>query len=65
MKRIYVLYDGRAWGGDTDEAAVLEAWGPRDGRPSLKHWNGTDGVLYSYRVLADGTTYDERQEEMP
>jgi hypothetical protein len=47
---VWVLYDGRADGGDTDDASVLEAFSSRkDLKNSLyRNWNGHDGVLYEY-----------------
>lgn len=64
-KRIWILYDGRAAGGDTDDAAVLEAWGPRKGKPDMRHWHDHDAALYSYRQGPNHTAEDERREEFP
>jgi len=63
-KRAYILYDERAIGGDTDEASVLEAWGPRETSPPLYHWQGHHAVLYSYAVIDGNTLVDERVEKI-
>lgn len=52
-ERVYawILYDGRAESGDTDDAAVLEAFSSRrDLRDNLYHWRGHDGVLFEYDI---------------
>lgn len=63
MSRMYILYDGRAAGGDTSEASVLvccetyrEAWSER------KDYGGAS-VCYSYRQSGK-QLIDERYEFM-
>lgn len=51
ITKAWILYDGRAESGDTDDAAVLEAFlSRRDLRRNLYHWRGYDGVLFEYDV---------------
>ena len=60
--KLFVLYDGRAKGGDTDEAsvyvsAVTEAEARRDG----KHYkNFQDGIWYQYDSDEKGNLSNER-----
>lgn len=62
VKRMYILYDGRAAGGDTDDASVLEALGMYDKKPRIPSmWADTDCVMFSYKVVGSILT-DERQE---
>lgn len=57
----WILYDGRAESGDTDDAAVLEAFASRrDLKSSLYHWNGHDGVLFEYDVENGNQLVNER-----
>lgn len=50
-KFVWILYDGRAESGDTDDASVLEAFSSRrDLRNNLYTWRGHDGVLFEYDV---------------
>lgn len=63
-RRIYIVYDGRAKYGSTDDATVLEYIGPRrkvPWREVRKLWGNTDAALYSY---SDDTAVlsDERYE---
>lgn len=57
----WVLYDGRAESGDTDDASVLEAFSSRRNlRQNLWHWRDHDGVLFEYDDQ-NGTLVNERQ----
>lgn len=55
MGKLWILYDGRAEGGDTDDAQVLEVCGTskRDVKQSLWNWKGHDGVLVEYDETPD------------
>jgi hypothetical protein len=62
-KRLFawVLYDGRAESGDTDDAMVLEAFASRrDLKSNLWHWRGHDGVLAEYDDDGKGNLTNER-----
>lgn len=50
MRKVWILYDGRAESGDTEEATVIEAIGNgrRDLRDALYNWQGHDAVLVEY-----------------
>ena len=58
----WILYDGRAESGDTDEAAVLEAFSSRKDLKSLYHWivRGEEGVLFEYDVENGKDLVNER-----
>jgi hypothetical protein len=57
----WVLYDGRAESGDTDDAMVLEAFASlRDLKSNLWHWCGHDGVLAEYDDDGKGNLTNER-----
>jgi hypothetical protein len=47
---VWIVYDGRAESGDTDEASVMEACGNgwKDLRAALWTWRGYDAVLAEY-----------------
>jgi hypothetical protein len=63
-KRLYawILFDGRAESGDTDDAAVLEAFSSRrDLRHNLYTWRGHDGVLFEYDVQNGNELVNERR----
>lgn len=58
----WILYDGRADSGDTDDAAVLESFSSRrDLRNNLFHWRGHDGVLFEYDVQSGKELVNERR----
>lgn len=58
----WILYDGRADSGDTDDAAVLEAFSSRrDLRNNLYTWRGHDGVLFEYDVQNGNELVNERR----
>jgi NAD kinase len=50
MNKAWILYDGRAESGDTDDASVLEFAGTtrREVKSALHFWRGSDGVLVEY-----------------
>lgn len=50
VKPFWIIYDGRAEGGDTDEASVMEACGNgwQDLRQALWDWREHDAVLAEY-----------------
>lgn len=59
----WILYDGRAEGGGTESASVLEFAGQthKELQSALKFWKGHDGVLVEYRRYDDGAVLtDER-----
>lgn len=61
--RMYILYDGRAASGDTDEASVLEALGLYEKKPRIPPlWAETDCVMFSYEVGEGNILLDERME---
>lgn len=55
MKRYaWILWDGRAESGDTDDAVVLEVFrSRRDLKANLHRHSGEDGVLYEYDATND------------
>ena len=62
-KRLYIIYDGRAISGDTDDAAVMVACESLKEALSYKGDFGGDCVLYSYRE--DGNNLvDEKFERV-
>ena len=62
-KRVYIVYDGRAAFGDTDDATVCCcADSLREARRDVKE-DFPDGVIYSYIETPDGELIDERREE--
>lgn len=56
VTKSYILYDGRAEGGSTDDAAVLEAISADELRHSLMFWHGHDGVLAEYDLKGNVLT---------
>jgi hypothetical protein len=54
--KAWILWDGRAEAGDTDDACVLEFAGHtrREVKECLYHWRGHDGVLAEYIAYPDG-----------
>ena len=63
--RTYIVYDGRAWIGNADDAAVLEYIGERPKIPwreVRKDWGGQGVQLYSYRRVEGNKLVDERHE---
>lgn len=44
--KLYIVYDGRAAGGDTDDASVLLATSNK--HEALQHAKDYDGCVYSY-----------------
>lgn len=64
-KRAYIVYDGRAAFGDTDNATVLEHMGnflKPPWKAARRSWGGMDAVLYSYRIDLGNVLSDERFE---
>lgn len=59
----WILYDGRAEFGDTDDAAVLEAFSSRRDLKSnlFRTWRGHDGVLFEYDVVEGNKLVNERK----
>lgn len=64
QSNMYVAYDGRARGGDTDDAAVLEAWAGEDYDNEQQiisdcqnSWSGCDWVLV--RCVKNGSCYSD------
>lgn len=53
MTKSYVLYDGRAESGDTDEACVLEAFRASTLESTVRFWKGADAVLVEYDLVDD------------
>jgi hypothetical protein len=50
--KCFVLYDGRAKSGDTDDAAVLiTAHSEQEARHDGRHWSGYDAIWYEYDVV--------------
>lgn len=60
VSKVYILFDGRAADGDTDDAAILETFTSGFRRGDYKFWKGTDAVLYQY-VEANGVLTHERK----
>jgi hypothetical protein len=60
-KRAYILYDTRALGGNTDDAAILDVF---ESRKEAKLFQGgfSEAVCYSYRWQDECTLVDERYE---
>lgn len=49
MNKVWIIYDGRAELGDTDDASVIEVMMTRrDLKTALYNWQGHDGVLFEY-----------------
>ena len=49
--KLFVLYDGRARGGDTDPAAVLVSASSRESAIlDCEHFKGYDAVWYEYDI---------------
>ncbi len=62
MANVWIIYDGRADFGDTDEATVLEACSSkRDLRSALFSWRGHDAVVYEYEVADGDMLVNERK----
>lgn len=54
MSKLFVLYDGRAKSGDTDEAAIyITAASEEEAREDGKDSSWTDGIWYEYDVEKD------------
>ena len=58
MPCMWIVYDGRAEFGDTDDASVMEACGNgwQDLRQALWSWREYDAVLAEYDIDSDGKT---------
>ena len=49
-EKVWIIYDSRAAGGDTDEAAIYETCESlEEARGSLNDW--PDGVVYQYDIV--------------
>ena len=60
--RTYIVYDGRAELGDTDEASVCVACDSLKEAQSYVREHFPDGVIYSYKTDDDGFLVDKRRE---
>lgn len=59
--KYYIVYDGRAELGDTDDAAVFEALGNQFTKRDYQFWKDHDAVLAEYDV--EGERDDELVNE--
>lgn len=62
MAKLFVLYDARARGGNTDDAAVLVSETSLRG---AKDWRGdwpTDSIWFEYDINKDGKTLINEKE---
>lgn len=58
--KCFVLYDGRAKSGDTDDAAVLvAAHTEHQARTDSSDWSGWDAIWFEYDVV-DGVSVNEK-----
>lgn len=58
--KCFILYDGRAKSGDTDDASVLvTAHSEREARHDSQNWSGYDAIWYEYDVR-DGRVINEK-----
>jgi hypothetical protein len=58
--KCFVLYDGRAKSGDTDDAAVLvAAHTEHQARTDSSDWSGYDAIWFEYDVV-DGEMVNEK-----
>lgn len=49
MANLWIIYDGRAASGDTDDASIFEACeSRRDLKQALFNWRDYDAVLFEY-----------------
>lgn len=62
-KRLYLVYDGRAIGGDTDAAMVMVSCDSLKEARSYKGDFGNDCVIYSYKIVGENLI-EERFEEI-
>jgi hypothetical protein len=58
--KYYIMYDGRAESGDTDEASVLEALGNKFTKSNFSLWKNHDAVLVEYDVYNENELVNER-----
>ncbi len=59
-EKIFVLYDGRAKGGDPDDAMVLDtANSASEARKASGMLHEYDAVWYEYTIGADGVTAEK------
>ena len=57
QQKLFVLYDGRAKGGDTDDAAVLvSSNSEREAKRDTHLFRGYDAIWYEYDIDTDGKT---------
>jgi hypothetical protein len=62
MPHFFVLYDSRAAGGDTDEAAVLvSACTEKSARKDNASFRGQAAVWFEYDILPGGQLVNERR----
>ena len=63
-KRVYVVYEQRAAGGDTSEASVLESFDDQDDRrakrSARRFWHHLPYVLYGYTFKNGIAIEDDR-----
>lgn len=71
VEPVWIIYDGRALLGDTDDAAVFESFGidsAKDDKAAIryakKEWHGYGFVLYRYDLIGKGKEREATQERM-
>jgi hypothetical protein len=58
--KCFVLYDGRAKSGDTDDASVLiTAHSEQEARKDGREWSGYDAIWYEYDVVKGVATNEK------
>lgn len=68
---VWIIYDGRAIFGDTDDAAVLESFGPDDAKNdeqaikyAKREWQGYEFALYRYDLDKSAKPHQAHNERM-
>jgi hypothetical protein len=58
--KCFVLYDGRAKSGDTDNAtALITAHSEREARRDSREWSGYDAIWYEYDIVNGEATNEK------
>lgn len=64
--KVFVLFDGRAKLGDTDDATVLvTADSEEEARKDGRHWAGYDAIWYEYDVVKGVATNEKARWDIP
>lgn len=68
---VWIIYDGRALSGDTDDAAVLESFGVDDAKNDVqaikyakRQWRGYEFALYRYDLNTSTKPHQAGNERM-